>query len=343
MFKHLLVAMIVCVGSLAVQAMPAGWTDDFEAAKKQAVEEGKDLLVDFSGSDWCGWCKKLDKEVFSQPEFVKEASKDFVLVLIDSPKDQSILSDTAKANNPGLVKQYEITGFPAVLLMNSSGEAYARTGYQAGGVEPYLRNLADLKEKNTRFNDLLAASKGLEGVAKARKLDEAISTLSEDVRRGKIDLINDMLAADPENAAGLKEKYAFYTEFLPLETAFSQKQREALAPLNKKFKSLNRDDPELNTKIGAIRAEADSLMKPLMKEKIKALDNLLARTSFDGEKKQTVLLSYIQAYQLTGEKENMLEAMQAARDAAPDTRIGQSITRALNKMPQAQKEGEKPE
>ena len=64
----------------------AAWMTDFEAAKQKAAEEGKDLLVNFSGSDWCYWCKRLDNEVFSRAAFVSEAEKSFVFVLIDFPR-----------------------------------------------------------------------------------------------------------------------------------------------------------------------------------------------------------------------------------------------------------------
>ena len=74
------------------KSVPKGWMEDFEAARRQAAKEGKLILMNFSGSDWCGWCKKMDSEVFSQERFVKEASKKYVLVMIDSPKDSSILS-----------------------------------------------------------------------------------------------------------------------------------------------------------------------------------------------------------------------------------------------------------
>ncbi|MDT8388927.1 MAG: thioredoxin family protein [Lentisphaeria bacterium] len=343
MFKRVLLTIGLCVSSMAASAMPTGWTDDFEAAKKTAAEEGKDLLVNFSGSDWCGWCKKLDGEVFSKPEFVEAASKDFVLVLIDSPKDKSVLSDTAKENNPTWVKQYEIRGYPSVLLMNAAGEVYAKTGYQRGGVEPYLKNVIDLKKKNAAFAELMAAAEALDGVAKAKKLDEALSSLSEDVRRGKIAIMNDMLAADPEDAAGLKKKYAFYTEFLPLEKTFNQKQSAALAPLNDKFRGLKRDDPDVNAKVQALQAEAANLMKPVMTEKLKALDELLATTAFDGENKQAVLLAYVQVYQVLGEAGKMKDAMAMARDAAPETRLGQSLAQALEKMAQTKDETETPD
>ena len=69
-----------------VQAAEGGrWIDDFDEAVKLAKAENKDLLVDFTGSDWCGWCIKLNKEVFSQPDFAGYAKKNLVLVELDFP------------------------------------------------------------------------------------------------------------------------------------------------------------------------------------------------------------------------------------------------------------------
>ena len=74
------------VGSIALVApsfASEGWIADFDEAVKLAKAEKKDLFVDFTGSDWCGWCKKLDAEVFSKEEFLTAAKKSFVLVALD--------------------------------------------------------------------------------------------------------------------------------------------------------------------------------------------------------------------------------------------------------------------
>ncbi len=122
---------------------PKGWTDDFVAAKRQAAKEKKFILADFSGSDWCGWCMRLDKEVFATEEFMSAATNKFVLLMIDSPNDKTRLSKKAAEQNPGLVRQYGIRGFPTVLIMDRRGEVLYRTGYHAGGPVAYLKDLED--------------------------------------------------------------------------------------------------------------------------------------------------------------------------------------------------------
>lgn len=127
------------------KSVPKGWMEDFEAARRQAAKEGKLILMDFSGSDWCGWCKKMDAEVFSQDRFVKEASKKYVLVMIDSPNDRSILSELALAQNQNLKVRYAVRGFPSVVIVNPDGEVVARhSGYRKGGPNGYMKYLKEL-------------------------------------------------------------------------------------------------------------------------------------------------------------------------------------------------------
>lgn len=125
-------------------SVPSGWGEDFAAAQKAAAANGKLILVAFSGSDWCGWCIKMDKDVYSVKSFIDEAKKSFELVMIDSPRNRDILSPLAKEQNPGLLRKYGIRGFPCSILVRPDGTEVKRFGgYQRGGPEPFL---AELKE-----------------------------------------------------------------------------------------------------------------------------------------------------------------------------------------------------
>lgn len=121
-----------------------GWQTDFEAAKAQAKAEGKYILMDFSGSDWCGWCVKLDKEVFAKPAFQEYASQNLVLVLADFPNDKSNQSAALQAQNAKLAEAFSVTGFPTVFVLSPEGEMIAKTGYQAGGPVAYVDHVKKL-------------------------------------------------------------------------------------------------------------------------------------------------------------------------------------------------------
>lgn len=121
------------------------WMGDFDKAVERAKFEKKDLLVDFTGSDWCTWCIRLHDEVFSQAAF-RSVAKDYVLVSLDFPRDPALL---AKVPNPPrnreLAAKYAVDSYPTVLLMTADGDVFASTGYQRGGAEPYVKMLADLR------------------------------------------------------------------------------------------------------------------------------------------------------------------------------------------------------
>jgi thioredoxin-related protein len=125
----------------AATSTPRGFTDDLDAAMKRAATSGRKIVTVFSGSDWCGWCKRLEKEVFSQDAFLKEATNAYELVYIDNPADQKVLSETGRKNNRRLTEKYGIKGFPTVLVLDAEGKSVAKFGYEPGGPEKYLAML----------------------------------------------------------------------------------------------------------------------------------------------------------------------------------------------------------
>ncbi|OGV66772.1 MAG: hypothetical protein A2498_12980 [Lentisphaerae bacterium RIFOXYC12_FULL_60_16] len=119
------------------------WPTDFEAARKSAAELKRPILIDFSGSDWCGWCIKLDKEVFSTEPFKSFARDNLVLMLADFP-NRTPQPDALKKQNEALAGRYGIQGFPTVLLLDAEGKVLARTGYRPGGAEAYIAHIKEL-------------------------------------------------------------------------------------------------------------------------------------------------------------------------------------------------------
>jgi protein disulfide-isomerase len=120
------------------------WQTDFEAAKAKAKAEKKLLLVDFTGSDWCGWCIKLNKEVFSQPAFAEYAKKSLVAVEVDFPNKKKLSAEQKQAND-ALAKKYGIRGYPTIIVLNSEGKKVGELGYQPVGPKPFIASLEKLK------------------------------------------------------------------------------------------------------------------------------------------------------------------------------------------------------
>ena len=122
--KKSLLTMIAAAMSLSIMAAtstPEGFTDDLDAAIAASKKSGKTVYAVFSGSDWCYWCKVLEAGYLSKKDFVNEASKEFELVFIDTPRDKSKLSENARAKNPTLIKKYGIRYFPTVMFISADG------------------------------------------------------------------------------------------------------------------------------------------------------------------------------------------------------------------------------
>ena len=183
------------------------WMTDFAAAKAKAKAEKKDLLVDFTGSDWCGWCIKLDNEVFSKDEFKAEAPKHFVLVKLDYPQDTSKMSKELLEQNEKLQEQFPVEGFPTLLLMDADANVFDSIGYQEGGPTPYNEALAERIKKGAGFKAALEMAKKKEGVERAKALDDGLTALDEGVAAMNFDLMKEIVKLDADGKAGLKSKY----------------------------------------------------------------------------------------------------------------------------------------
>ena len=115
-----------------------GWQTNYKAALEQAAKENKPVLLDFTGSDWCGWCIKLNKETFSQPEFQDFAKKNLILVEVDFPQGKPQPAEVKKQNEE-LQQKFQVQGFPTLVLLNSQGKMIANnSGYLAGGPKAFI-------------------------------------------------------------------------------------------------------------------------------------------------------------------------------------------------------------
>jgi protein disulfide-isomerase len=121
----------------------AGWLTNYAEAERQAKSQHKLLLLDFTGSDWCGWCIMLDKEVFSKPEFKEYASKNLVLVELDFPRGKVLPAETLQQNQR-LAGQYRIQAFPTIVVLDSHGKEVAQLGYMQGGPQVFIAELEKL-------------------------------------------------------------------------------------------------------------------------------------------------------------------------------------------------------
>jgi len=130
-------------GATAAGMEKAAWFTSYDQAKTESLKRNVPILVDFSGSDWCGWCIKLEQEVFSKTEFKDFADKNLVLLLVDFPRRKALSAAITKQNEK-LAADFSVTGFPTVLILDGQGKELARTGYQPGGAVEYVKHLQRL-------------------------------------------------------------------------------------------------------------------------------------------------------------------------------------------------------
>ncbi len=114
------------------------WRADYNAALKQAATENKYVLVSISGLEWCGWCKALEKEVFSQPEFIDYAKDNLICVLLDFDYSGHATNTEFAKQHEALLQKFQIQGFPTVLILDPKGKTVVRDGYQRGGATKYV-------------------------------------------------------------------------------------------------------------------------------------------------------------------------------------------------------------
>lgn len=119
------------------------WMTDFKNAEASAKASEKFILLDFSGSDWCMWCMKLDKEVFSQNDFKSFAEDNLVCVLVDFP---SAIKQTKKLKqqNMDLARKYGVKGYPTIIILTHDGKLVGKTGYIKGGARKYVQHLKEI-------------------------------------------------------------------------------------------------------------------------------------------------------------------------------------------------------
>ena len=299
MKKTILASLLLALTVSLSTAAGDEWMTDFEAAKQKAAAENKDLLVNFTGSDWCSWCIKLVDEVFKHDAFKKGVADNFVLVDLDFPQDKSKLDESTQKQNEMLQEKYSIQGFPTILLLDDQGRPYAQTGYQAGGPEKYLAHLDKLLAIKTKRDEALMAAEKLEGPAKAKSLVEALKLLPEGQLNHYSKITQQIAALDPSDESGF---------------VAGQKLKEAADTLNKEYMT-------------AVRSGKND-------EAIAMVDKFIADFQITGEKKQSMLGMKMNPLLASQQFDQAAELLDEIVALAPESQIGKF---ASNFMPKLEK------
>jgi thioredoxin-related protein len=323
----LFVGLLALAGS--ARAADDLWQTDFDAAKAKAKAEKKLLLVDFTGSDWCGWCKKLKSEVFDKEEFKKDAPKNFVLVELDYPRAKK-QSDELKKQNAKLQKQYKIQGFPTILLLDVDGKVVAQTGYQAGGPAKYVKHLSDfvgIYETVVAMQKELKAAKGLDRAKVLDKMIEAYVKLnnpSEEIAAWDKEIVK----LDPENQTGLKVKHQFRILMAEIEKSQEARKYAEMKASAEKALALSGITDEQKLDVYLILCQACLATQEFDAAK-QAADKALALPGITGEQKQGVYFTLCQCYFSQGDLVKVVETLKKGIEAGPTTEQGDQFKKLL--------------
>ena len=277
------------------------WLVNVDFAKKIAKEKDLKILFFFTGSDWCGWCQRLHKEVLDDENFQQELVKTFVPVKLDFPskiKFPEAVNNSYRAE----MKRYNVRGFPTLVLTDADGNAFATCGYQQGGPEPYLELLKELVDGKAELDAKAAETKNGDAAA-GLELYKALEEYSEKFKDA------------PCVKEGLKPYYDICREKCPevsrtLERA--EKVKARLDELDEQYKLGEGYDPsEANPELVA-QAAAD----------YKAV---IDSFKLEGEMKQEVLLKIAFAYAVIQEDEKVQEYVDQAVEAAPESELAMRI------------------
>jgi thioredoxin-related protein len=278
------------------------WIVDFDDAKATAAKAGKDILMEFTGSDWCPPCMALKREVFDQEVFQAEAPKHFVLLKLDSPRDTSKQTEKEIEQNKTLNEQFKVEGFPTIILADAAGKPYAKmVGYGRTKAEEYTKNLVEKTAARKKRDDFLAQAKDAKGLDRAKLLAEAISGIDDDLALETYrDTVDEIVKLDAENKAGLKAKYEGLVRVADVKNGLNKIQSDARA----------------------------NQAKPA--DVVKKVDGLIAEKKPTGELLQDAL--YLKAvYQYGDDREGCRKTLEEAIAAAPDTERAKQIQRVIDR------------
>lgn len=287
------------------------WSVDFEKTIVIAKQKNGDLLLQFTGSDWCPPCKNLHKDVLTNSFFIQKITENFHLVKLDFPNDKSKQTEKEIAQNDRLKERYSITGFPTILLTDAYGRPYAwRVGYDGANAEEYVNYLLNSKTNRIERDKYLKKASTAKGIEKALLLDQALDSMDcMIVAVEYTDEIKEILSLDSDGSAGLKLKYE-HLQRLPV--------------LKSEIQSLEKEFLYTNAKI-----------------LVHKLSDLFTNLERSAPEKALIYASRANAKLFTGEQQSAIEDMKLGIEIDPDSDTANGLRKFLNHVLKTIEETEK--
>lgn len=250
------------------------WLDDMDKALAASKEKNLPIFALFTGSDWCPWCMKLEKEVLSTKEFSNFANANFILFKADFLQNTK-QSDKVRRRNEALGEQYKVSSYPTVLILDGEGAVKGKTGYQKGGGAAYVERCTSLlkqagyqpKEPASKSSGWLESLEDAQADAKENKLPIfALFTESDGGMMCK-KLESEILSSQEFKDFAEKNLVLFKVDF-PRTVKLDPAQKKANTALRNKFGVMSyptavilNADGQVKTKIGYRPGGAASYVK----------------------------------------------------------------------------------
>lgn len=239
---------------------PRGFTDNFDEALKRAGERDTLIYIVFSGSDWCGGCMGLERQLLSKSEFVDAVKDHWELIFIDVPKDKSRLSEWGAAHNEVVRGRFGVNKFPTVYVLDKFGEKIAN-GDTGLGSAP-----SQVAERMNRFKiRYLRRQKVMDRVGKAKPgtrsrvllLHKYLQSLELAERGEEREILDEVIAADKKQQLGLKDYYFYYTDIEPIANELQECVGKYLV-----LKDRTKAMPIMKKRLAKLEARAVALKAP---------------------------------------------------------------------------------
>jgi thioredoxin-related protein len=328
--------LIAVGGWLIFQPEPAvaaksDWLTDMQKAQEVAATEKKDLLINFTGSDWCGWCIRLRDEVFSKDEF-ETALEKFVLVEMDFPSDESIVPPKTREQNEVWSNRFGIEGFPTIVLTDSQGRPYGSLGYVPGGPPAFLAQLDKIRKVRESRDEQLAKSKDAKGLDKAKLLASALETIPAEFHLPMYRAeVQEIISLDGQDEAGLKTRFTQVLQQADAEERLKKLQEEvrlayskdgADAALKLVQDALKAKDTQSNPVLRSNLAQAEvnllvTFEKP--KQALARLEELTKDKTFSKEDQRSFRERQASLFKEAGQTDDALKAYDALIAEAGDS------------------------
>lgn len=135
------------------------WVSNYEDAIEQSRATSKPVVLFFTGSDWCGWCHKLEKEVLNTPEFASLAGGEFIFVTLDFPLYKPTDPKVTETNKR-LQKKFDVKGFPTLVIIDKNEQQIGTVGYRPGGAKAYAEHLIQMVKDYNQYRQKVGEAEG---------------------------------------------------------------------------------------------------------------------------------------------------------------------------------------